>query len=69
MSGFADAPIPDPTYSQDEIRARLEWELAFTLSEIMNDNAPIGWSGYVYAARCLLNHYDVAPKEGRTPPA
>lgn len=33
----------DPTYERDKINANPVWELAFSLSEIENDNAPIGW--------------------------
>ncbi len=54
--------MPDPTYVKEDIEARPEWDLAYTLSEIQNDNAPIGWSMYVWVAECLLNHYDITPK-------
>jgi hypothetical protein len=37
----------DPTYDRGEIDANPEWQLAFSLSEIMNDNAPLGW-GKIY---------------------
>ena len=53
----------DPTYVKEEIKKRPEWELAFSLSEIMNDNAPIGWGKYIYVAKCLLNFYDIKQKE------
>lgn len=53
----------DITYVQAEIRANPVWELAFTLSEIMNDNAPIGWTKYVPVAESLLAHYEITPKE------
>lgn len=56
--------MSDPTYVKDEINADPEWELAFTLSEIMNDNAPIGWSRYIGAAKCLLAAYEIKPKAG-----
>ena len=52
----------DPTYKQAEIRANPEWDLAFVLSEIQNDAAPIGWSRYVLAAKCLLGAFDVRRK-------
>lgn len=52
----------DPTYVRSEIEANPEWELAFTLSEIMNDNAPIGWSKYISVAKCLLKSYDIKRK-------
>lgn len=53
----------DPTYAQDEIRANPEWDLAFVLSEILNDNAPIGWSRHVLTARCLLAAFDIKRKD------
>ena len=45
----------DPTYILSEIDGNPEWALAFVLSEILNDDAPIGWSLYCGAARCLLD--------------
>jgi len=53
----------DPTYDKALIDANPEWQLAFSLSEIDNDNAPIGWSKYLYMAECLLNNYDIKRKE------
>lgn len=53
----------DPTYEREKIAANPEWELAFSLSEIENDRAPIGWSRYIGAARCLLAIYDIKRKE------
>ena len=52
----------DPTYVQDEIEKNPAWELAFVLSEIQNDNAPIGWGKYIWIAECLLNTYDIKKK-------
>ena len=54
--------MSDPTYERDKIRANPEWDLAFVLSEIENDSAPIGWSRYIGTAKCLLAHYDIKPK-------
>lgn len=59
--------ITDPTYSQAEIEANPEWQLAFILSEIQNDNAPIGWSKYIPVARCLLVGYDIRKKRVEAP--
>lgn len=59
--------MPDPTYDRSEIDANPVWELAFALSEIRNDNAPIGWSKYIVTAECLLANYEIkrkAAKEG-----
>lgn len=53
---------PDHTYVISEIEANPEWELAFALSEILNDNAPIGWSKYISVARCLLASYNISQK-------
>jgi len=50
------------TYAKEEIDSKPEKELAWVLSEIMNDNAPIGWSKYIWIAECLLANYDITPK-------
>lgn len=49
----------DPTYNRKEIDANPVWQLAFSLSEIMNDDAPIGWSKYISTAECLLDNYKI----------
>jgi len=54
--------MADPTYVKDEISANPDWDLAFSLSEIMNDSAPIGWSRYIGAARCLRALYRIERK-------
>lgn len=53
----------DPTYIREDINANPEWHLAFSLSEIMNDNAPLGWSKYIWVAQCLLANYTIVRKE------
>lgn len=55
----------DPTYDRQAIRDNPEWDLAFVISEIENDNAPIGWSRYIGTAKCLLAHYDITTKPGK----
>ena len=52
----------DQTYVRADIEANPVWQLAYTLSEILNDNAPIGWSRYISTAECLLANYDIKPK-------
>lgn len=52
----------DPTYVRSEIDANPEWELAFILSEILNDGAPLGWGKYIGPAKCLLAAYDMKRK-------
>jgi hypothetical protein len=55
--------VSDPTYNRDEIAKNPEWQqLAFDLSEIQNDNAPIGWSKYIFVAKCLLGLYEMKRK-------
>jgi hypothetical protein len=54
--------MSDPTYDKKEIAANPVWQLAFDLSEIENDSAPIGWSRYVWKAECLLALYDMKRK-------
>lgn len=55
--------MSDPTYDPKEINANPIWKLAFTMSEIDNDNAPIGWSEYTHLSRWLLDKYDIREKE------
>ena len=52
----------DPTYLIDKIREKPEWDLAWTLSELMNDNAPIGWGEYIWIAELLLRKYTITKK-------
>lgn len=47
----------DPTYIQEEIQRNPIWKLAFTMSEIDNDNAPLGWGKYIRLARWILEDY------------
>lgn len=55
----------DPTYNQEEINTNPAWQLAFSLSEILNANAPLGWAGYISTAQILMTNYDIKRKEGR----
>jgi len=52
----------DPTYRKEEIDKNPVWELAFSLSEMQNDNAPMGWGRYIYLAEMILSNYDVKRK-------
>jgi hypothetical protein len=54
--------MSDPTYDKKIIKRNPIWELAFSLSEIMNDNAPLGWGKYIFTAECLLNNYSIKRK-------
>lgn len=47
----------DPTYVKEHIDANPIWKLAWRLSEIDNDNAPIGWWRYINLARWLLSTF------------
>ena len=53
------------TYNMEEINKNPVDELAFTLSEIMNDNAPIGWTRYRGHAQCLLDNYEIKRKSDK----
>lgn len=55
--------MSDPTYERDKIDADPVWRLAYDLSEIDNDNSPIGWYKYVSMARCLLDNYTMERKK------
>lgn len=54
--------MADPTYQKEQIDANPVWQLAFSLSEIQNDNAPLGWGKYIWIAECLLANFDVKRK-------
>lgn len=54
--------MKDPTYVKSEIEANLEWHVAWTLSEIENDQAPLGWSKYIPRAQSLLAVFNITPK-------
>jgi hypothetical protein len=56
------ARVADPTYVSAEIDADPVWRLAFWLSEIDNDHAPIGWGAYLPLARALLATFDLTRK-------
>ena len=47
----------DPTYVAAEISANPIWALAFSLSEVDNDNAPLGWFRYIHVARWVIENY------------
>lgn len=51
--------LNDPTYDRTKISANPEWDLAFVLSEIMNDSAPLGWSKYIWVAQALRATFDI----------
>lgn len=55
--------MDDPTYVKDEIQNNPIWKLAWTLSEVCNDNAPIGWGRYIREADYLLRFYDMKLKK------
>ena len=54
--------MTDPTYNKEQIDANPAWQLAFSISEIQNDGAPIGWGKYIYVAECLLANYEIRRK-------
>lgn len=55
--------VPDPTYARATIDASPAWRLAFWLSEIDNDTAPIGWFQYVPIAEALLRRFPTLKDE------
>lgn len=55
--------MADPTYRMDEINANPVWKLAFTISEIENDFAPIGWGDRIYLAETLMRLYEITERK------
>lgn len=47
----------DPTYDKKAIDADELWKLAFWMSEVHNDYAPIGWSRYIPLARLVNERF------------
>lgn len=56
-------PRSDPTYEKEAIKKNPSWELAWTISECINDNAPIGWGNYIPLAEMLLGNYTIKRKQ------
>lgn len=54
--------FPDKTYDRKVIDKDPIWKLAFWMSEIDNDNAPIGWNNYIPLARSLTDKYELVEK-------
>lgn len=52
----------DPTYVKENIEANPIWKLAFFMSEIENDHAPIGWGKYILLAKAILSKYELKEK-------
>ena len=55
--------MKDPTYSKEDIDKNPTWNLAFTMSELVNDNAPIGWGEYIMLSKMLLDRYEIRRKD------
>lgn len=51
--------INDPTYEKNLIDANPVWKKAFYLSEMKNDNAPLGWGDYISEAEEVLEQEGV----------
>jgi len=54
--------LPDPTYIVEDIQRDPIWRLAFEMSELDNDNAPIGWGQYIELARLMTHKYEIREK-------
>lgn len=59
--------MKDPTYVQAEIEANPVWKLAHLMSEMDNDNAPLGWSEYIPLARLLLEKFVLTERVAAPP--
>lgn len=46
--------MTDPTYDKKEIEKNPIWAVAFIISECLNDNAPLGWSKYIWIAKLIV---------------
>jgi len=50
--------MADPTYDKNEIQKNKTWRVAFILSELYNNSAPLGWSRYIPDANVILASLD-----------
>lgn len=46
----------DPTYNISDIKKNPLWYTAWIISECLNDNAPLGWSKYIWIAEEINKH-------------
>lgn len=53
----------DPTYDKELIKKDPIWYTAWILSEMYNDQAPLGWSKYIGGAKELMKHLDIKCKQ------
>lgn len=51
--------MADPTYVMEEIDKKPTWKIAFLISEVLNDFAPIGWGEYIYLAEVLQENFTI----------
>jgi len=49
-------------YEQDKINSNPKLELAWSISQILDDNAPINWWKHKSLATCLLANYKIEKK-------
>jgi len=55
----------DPTYDMELIKSKPTWYLAWRISEVDNDNAPIGWWKYINIASWLHSRFEMIEKDGK----
>ena len=55
--------MKDPTYVRKDINNNPAWKLAFIMSELVNDGAPIGWGNYIILAEGIIAHYDMKERK------
>ena len=55
--------MSDPTYVKAQIDANPVWAVAWWLSEIHNDAAPMGWARYIPIAEELQGRPRPEPRE------
>lgn len=46
--------MSDPTYDPEVLRTNGVWQIAFVISEMVNDAAPVGWSRFIPLANQVL---------------
>lgn len=54
--------MPDPTYNKNMIDTDPIWKLAFEMSEMDNNYAPLGWGQYIHLATLIFSKYELRKK-------
>ena len=46
--------MSDPTYDRKAINRKTTWKIAYLISEMTNDDAPVGWGRFIPVAEVIV---------------